>query len=508
MKLQLVRSSAFAFLSLSLVACGGSGGGSTKPPSPGTTTYPRSTRTFATTFYPGLTVGAGFALDSASPGQSVPGIATDDNGSNLHGLSTNGTITTSNVREDQASSLSENGSSFDFGIEGRYLAFHGSVSGSHASLAKIASSDYSFTFYKNEDHGLFSPKFPAGAFQTLKDLYRRNPAQFARLYGSHYVSAVGLHRYVRATYYVSHVDTAKAASAGLSIDAGGQWIAAGFSASGDLSSFLKTLSSKMSVSVYIETNAQTVALDRTIRTPSDVDGVLAEIAAINYAGAKRVPYMYELTPWEDVFSGSSGSTDERQQLFEKIARDYYQVNSLAQSLEDVVTDSVRYDYLGSQVRNYYSTKSAAAIAERSRIAALLSAMKTNPSAGLNYTKTDLAVQFLVPGSVTFEPYLTNHHFLKISAHVKGALGTYRGLITDGTRKIFQNDIDTRDESTGTLPSQNVRYVRIEEEYPGNHPLWVPDASLPDGGYVSGSGWSFQLMDAQDRIVLSVPMPLR
>ena len=510
MKIRIISGPLLVALTFVVVACGGGGGGggggndgNSNPGATGTTEYPRSTRTFAATSYPGLTVGAGFALDSASAGQSVPAIVTDDTGDNLHGLSTNGTVTETTVRESTASSLSENGSEFDFGIEGRYLAFHGSVSGSHATNSQVATADYSFTYYKNEDHGLYAPKFPAATFQSLKQMYASDRAQFTRLYGTHYVSAVGLHRYVRATYYVSRVDTAKATSAGLSISAGGQWVAAGFNASGDLSSFLKNLSSKMSVSVYIETNADAVGLNRVITSPSDVDGVLAEIAAISYSGAKRVPYKYELTPWEDVFQGTAGTTNEQQALFARIARDYYGVDALAQSLEAVATDSVRFDYLGSQVRSYYSGKYAAATAERSRLGALLAAMKTNPLAGLGYTKADLAVQFLVPGSVTFDPYLDNHHFLKVTAYVKGAIGTYHAVLTNGSVVIPQDDADSHDLTTGTLPSDNVRFIRFQKDYPSYHPMWNVELNRVDG-----TGWYFQLRDVQDKTVLSAPMPIR
>lgn len=483
-----------------LIGCGGEGDGIKSTTSTGSTGFPTAASELTVDWYPGLEVGRGFNLDSATQSQEP------NNMGALESRHAGGDEEKTSVFESDASSFSENGSNLDLAVDGRYLAFHGSSGYHSATYEAIRSSEYSFSFAYDLDKKRFAKRMPDATYEALKRDYNADPVAFEKRYGSHYVAGADFHSYVRATYWISKVDSAAASATGLTVNADGKFVFGSVSSSTNISNLVKTLASRMSVNVTIETNVTGTPLSKTITNPSDVDGVLAEVASIQAqaVGASPVPYRFYVTPWKDIFAPVGVLVpDPLEEAYRKITADYYRADDLRAALENVATDQVRYAYLGNEVQSYYQSRLIAVQAEVNRLRNLLQNLRTDPSLGDSYQKADLNTQFLVPGTLTYTNsniYANpNFHYLHIECTLKGASNVSSARIAKGGQTYLAGPIQI--VSTGPLPSDNEVAITVSLDLAPKQPLWDLAANRNDS-----TGWSLEVLDAQDKVVVVRPLP--
>lgn len=458
--------------------------------------FPFSVHTKVVDWFPGLSVGSGFSLTSASPGQMVAEIDTANMtrrggqiGSRLHA-----SVSTERLER-------EGGSQLDLSIEGRYLSVYGRASVVDSRYSSSQSSAFSFSFLEDQQRGRFSPSFPKEQFLALRALYCQDPHQFETIYGDHYVSAVDVHSYLRVTFFVQNMSAAAASSANLGLDVGAGWGPVGFSLSTQYQSALKQLSKVTSVQLDVETSAvdAQMPLD-ALRRESDVDSVVASMKVIEAAlsSSEPVAYRFYLTPWADIF-GAPAPPQSEDPSYAGITHDYYELQNLGHAVRDL--GSIDNSYLGETIQKYYAAKYEEIQSQQQDLLDIL----RNTSRMKEYNAPKVQVELVMPPHVELrrDPPQDQHHRLALYADVTGAVGEYRTYLVN--REGVRVDPSGAAVNDGCqTPSTCVRTISFVHEYaPGVSPLWNQPDNCVDG---TVGGWMFRAETISGQVIASAPVP--
>ena len=493
--------------------------------------FPQSANTIRVDWHPGLVEAGSYNIKKMTPGATVLSQGT------LASMNFGGERSYTRVSENATRYQMESGRKLDLRLEARYLGVNGAVSKSTSESRSYDEAAYSFSVEHRIDKGLYAIEMPQDKYETLRAEYFKNSTLFENTYGTHYVSSVNLECYVRATYYLTKVSSTLARTSGLEVSAKGGWKASSISVGRSMKDRLSMLSSGHSVSVAIETNVSNASLDKTITSPSDVDGVLSDVAKLQQdcATAKPVVSAYNLSPWADLFLFEVSEDYLMGDQAVEITEDLYERQRLLDQLDEVANNSVKYSYLGTKMIDYYKNSRQKV---RDEITVLKNHLKALAAAPINtsvsYQRADLDVEteFLVP-QVEFIPFYTGRLIdetryyrnennssifdgrpsvqeINFYFTIRGCVGPYTVRFRNGQSGRVETCEDGAWNEVvfiqnGIIPSKNVVKRHWMRRYTGvNAPIYNEIGSY---NFV-GTGWFLDFVDNQNRVFMTIPAPVR
>lgn len=511
--------------------------------------YPQSANTIRVDWHPGLVEAGSYNIKKMTPGATVLSTGT------LASMNFGGERSYTRVSENSTSYQMESGRKLDLRLEARYLGVNGAFSKSMTESRSYDESAYSFSVEHRVDKGMYAIEMPQDKYEALRAEYFKNDTLFENTYGTHYVSSVNLECYVRATYYLTKVSSTLAKTSGLEVSAKGGWKASSISVGRSMKDRLAMLSSGHSVSVAIETNVSNASLDKTITSPSDVDGVLSEVAKLQQqcAAAKPVVSAYNLSPWADLFLFDVPTDYLMGDQSVEITEDLFERERLLKQLDELTNNSVKYSYLGPEILNYYKNARNKVADEVTTLKNHLKALVDNPNVtSVNYTRNDLGIELhlLVP-MVEYVPFNLSRVSLSSYYNLDGNYGQFSGipgkrvdlfyskidfhfevigmngdftvqLRKNGTNTVYDpQSIELISKESGNRPSGYRRLYRWRRDFEGlvrNTPYKFESERGPvntvnplykwDGRHMlSGVGYVLDFLDKQKRVFLTIPAPI-
>jgi len=250
-------------------------------------------------------------------------------------------------------------SSLDSNIEGRYLAYSGSLGLSSLRLNETTKADFVFQMNYDADYGLYSLK-SLNLTSESQALIASGLSEFIRRNGTHAVIGEKRHSYVTATYSVRQLSSRAINALNMSLSASGSWIVGSLDIAANYRYILETLAKSESIEVRVKTNAATSNFSEIISDPSDVKKVLTKFDDLVRQTETAIPVAYEsiVQPWNELFTikGTPPVIDSDTNY--KIQMDeYYKLKVIESRLQGIVDERLGYyNYLSVANLDYYQSR--------------------------------------------------------------------------------------------------------------------------------------------------------